>query len=129
MELKNNAWELTKNKNIKTDQIQTILTVYSSLMALLVYGSNIKKSSKYTLHKNKTKETSKVRKQKGVSYIIRNTKYFNSLSLNGHHRSPSGVFSVRGHYRHYKNGQVIWINEYKKGEGSTSKKTYKLGQN
>lgn len=31
------------------------------------------------------------------------------------HRSPEGVFSVRGHIRHYKNGRNIWIEPYMKG--------------
>lgn len=33
----------------------------------------------------------------------------------GHHRSPEGVFSVRGHFRCYKSGKVIWIDSYLKG--------------
>lgn len=31
------------------------------------------------------------------------------------HRSPEGIFSVRGHFRRYKDGKVIWIDEYLKG--------------
>jgi hypothetical protein len=33
----------------------------------------------------------------------------------GHHRSPEGVFEVRGHFRKYKNGKIIWIDSYLKG--------------
>lgn len=33
----------------------------------------------------------------------------------GHHRNPEGVFVVRGHFRQYKSGKVIWIDEYLKG--------------
>lgn len=33
----------------------------------------------------------------------------------GSHRSPEGVFGVRGHFRRYKNGKVIWVDEYLKG--------------
>ena len=33
-----------------------------------------------------------------------------------YHRSPEGVFEVRGHFRHYKeSGKVIWIDSYLKG--------------
>ena len=38
------------------------------------------------------------------------------------HRSPEGIFSVRGHFRRYKDGKVIWIDEYLKGLGKASKK-------
>lgn len=34
------------------------------------------------------------------------------------HRSPNGIFSVRGHFRKYKDGKIIWIDEYLKGLGS-----------
>lgn len=30
-------------------------------------------------------------------------------------KSPEGVYSVRGHFRYYKSGKVIWIDEYMKG--------------
>lgn len=34
----------------------------------------------------------------------------------GSHRSPEGVFNVRGHFRFYKkSGKVIWIDSYMKG--------------
>ena len=35
----------------------------------------------------------------------------------GHHRSPEGVFEVRGHFRHYKKtGKIVWIDAYLKGK-------------
>lgn len=33
----------------------------------------------------------------------------------GSHRSPEGVFNVRGHFRKYKSGKIVWIDEYWKG--------------
>ena len=45
----------------------------------------------------------------------------------GFHASPRGIFTVRGHYRHYKSGKVVWVSEYKKGTGKKKKKTYKMG--
>lgn len=34
----------------------------------------------------------------------------------GHHRSPEGVFEVRGHFRYYKKtGKIVWIDGYLKG--------------
>lgn len=33
----------------------------------------------------------------------------------GRHRSPEGVFQVRGHFRRYQTGKVIWIDGYLKG--------------
>lgn len=45
----------------------------------------------------------------------------------GSHASPRGIFTVRGHYRHYKSGKVVWVAEYKKGTGKQKGKTYKIG--
>lgn len=40
----------------------------------------------------------------------------------GHHRSPEGVFEVRGHFRYYKKtGKVIWIDSYLKGKDKINK--------
>lgn len=44
-------------------------------------------------------------------------------------RVPGGIFTVRGHYRHYKSGKVVWVSEYKKGTGKMRRKTYKVGRN
>lgn len=33
----------------------------------------------------------------------------------GTHRTPEGVFSVRGHIRRYKDGKTVWIDSYLKG--------------
>lgn len=38
------------------------------------------------------------------------------------HKSPEGVFSVRGHFRRYQSGKVIWIDEYLKGVEKEEKK-------
>lgn len=40
----------------------------------------------------------------------------NVYAVSSHtHKSPEGIFSVRGHFRKYKSGKVIWIDEYLKG--------------
>lgn len=51
----------------------------------------------------------------GENYSIR--EYDDKIYLieGGSHRSPNGIFSVRGHFRKYKNGKIIWIDEYLKG--------------
>lgn len=40
----------------------------------------------------------------------------------GHHRSPEGIFEVRGHFRHYKkSGKIVWIDNYLKGTDNAEK--------
>ena len=42
-------------------------------------------------------------------------KFNKKLLVIGRHRSPEGVFQVRGHFRRYQTGKVIWIDGYLKG--------------
>lgn len=115
------------------DAFDDVLTTYCSLMALMVYGGrNVSEpdeetrpaTSARTAHKRPQK-----RPAKRTTYIIRNDRGVLNIAPRGSHASPKGIFTVRGHYRHYKSGKVVWIPEYKKGEGKKKKKTYKIGGN
>ena len=66
------------------------------------------------------------RKSKRTTYILRSINGALSAVPRGSHASPRGIFTVRGHYRHYKSGKVVWIAEYKKGTGKRKSKTYKV---
>lgn len=49
------------------------------------------------------------------------------LGVKGTHASPSHEFEVRGFYRHYKSGKVVWIDGFTKckGKGDKQPKNYK----
>lgn len=124
-------WERTKTTLPSTlfgSQIQRdAITVYSSLMALMVYAGSYPadQNNKKTAAGKVTKKVSK-KSTSEVTYIIHSTGNRISLVQKGHHASPSCSFTVRGHFRHYKNGRTIWISEYKKGIGDEQSKTYKI---
>lgn len=124
-------------KDMPEEGFQAVVTSYCSLMALMVYGADsgspvipTEKQDKITytaaLYRER-KRTGKKPSKPGVTYILRTGKHGLSVGAHGHHASPQGVFGVRGHYRHYKNGHVVWISEYTKGRGKKKDKTYKLG--
>lgn len=151
--LPNHQWLLTKDtmsKNIPPEVLvtapQSMLTIYASLMALMVYGNRVTyEDFVETLEELDDLRTPEpvpveimrqvinsrakpVSKRQGITYIIHTSKDGRiSARVKGGHASPSGVFSVRGHYRHYKSGKVVWIAEFKKGEGPKKRKTYKTG--
>lgn len=112
-----------KNTISPHELLQYVLTTYCSLMALIAYGKPVARersgNSSSISHQSTTRQTIP-----SVTYLLRSYK---SREPQGHHASPRGVFGVRGHYRHYRNGNVVWIAEYKKGEGKKKSKTYKLG--
>lgn len=124
--------EKCTSKIFTTDMIQSIMTVYASTMALLAYGNEITKPAKQvdrkpTDNKHKpAKKKSKKSKSSGITYVLRRDSKTAAIMPHGKHRSPQGTFNVRGHFRHYKDGKVVWIEEYSKGRGDKKSKTYKL---
>lgn len=105
---------------------QGALTVYGSLMALMTYGIDAdlsvgSKKKAHTEHKS-----SQGRVSGGSTYIIKQSGESLSVVQKGHHACPSYEFTVRGHFRHYKNGKTIWISEYQKGTGVRKDKIYKI---
>mgnify|MGYP000799918884 FL=1 len=124
-------WASTRNRmQVGRDGLQAVLTVYCSVMALMAYGrrevepqdTTPEPGSKPSPSKRPTK-----RKSKRTTYILRSINGALSAVPRGSHASPRGIFTVRGHYRHYKSGKVVWVSEYQKGIGKRKGKTYKLG--
>ena len=124
-------WASTRNRmQVGRDDLQAVLTVYCSVMALMAYGrrevepqdTTPEPGSKPSPSKRPTK-----RKSKRTTYILRSINGALSAVPRGSHASPRGIFTVRGHYRHYKSGKVVWVAEYKKGTGKQKGKTYKIG--
>lgn len=110
---------------LKSDDVQSIITVYASLMALIVYYKP-EKAPETKTRKEAQKPSGKHQRKSGITYIFQSGGSFPRLAPKGTHASPAQPFSVRGHYRHYKNGHTVWIAPYRKGEGKTKNKTYKL---
>ena len=77
-----------------------------------------------TLSNNKHNTNSIISK----TYIIDDKISTKSLGIKGTHNSPDHEFEVRGFYRHYKSGKVIWIDGFSKckGKGKKSPKNYTM---
>lgn len=114
--------------------------LYLTIMALMIFGNEYDKpvvnndNDKEKPQSNKNNKKKKTNKKKplseGITYIIKTSSGEPCIKRQGSHAKPSGQFGVRGHYRHYENGKVIWIKEYVKGKGKEVKnKTYKLKSN
>ena len=113
----------------------SMVALYCSLMAIMVYSSDIEFSESEIEEEKEKKSTGKKAKKSirkhghtGVTYILRQSGKTLSVGRKGSHASPKGIFTVRGHYRHLNNGNVIWVSEYKKGTGKNKTKTYKIGR-
>lgn len=124
-------WASTRNRmQVGRDDLQAVLTVYCSVMALMAYGRREVEPQDTTPEPGSKPNPSKrptKRKSKRTTYILRSINGALSAVPRGSHASPRGIFTVRGHYRHYKSGKVVWVSEYQKGTGKRKGKTYKLG--
>lgn len=123
-----------KEKELFTD----IYSMWKTIMALFKSkgdGFEIDRKS-YNFNDNSTK-TNKVtstslqaNKKNTVTYIVdTHNKQGICIKPKGSRNSPHGEFGVRGHYRHYSSGKVVWIKPFLKGKSPKSKKknkTYRL---
>ena len=123
-------WASTKNRmQVERDDLQSVLTVYCTLMALMAHSPAIRSEDEPAPRKVHTRGAKKPYKKSSAqtTYIIRKVNGTILAAPSGSHASPRGIFTVRGHYRHYKSGKVVWVAEYKKGTGKKKSKTYKVG--
>ena len=117
---------------LNREDIQSIITVYASLMALIVYHEPEPAAAAAAAREPRQDQPKKAKsgaqrsKKSSITYILRSSSSGPQVLQRGRHASPAGVFSVRGHYRRYKTGKTVWIQPYKKGTGKQKDKTYKL---
>ena len=129
---------VTKENDLTNDNVMTIVTVYCSTMALMVYGNGSRVADDHhspTPTQEATeghRRASNTKRGKvasnGITYILRATRGGVAAIPKGSHASPSKEFSVRGHFRHYRSGKVIWVDQYQKGAGKKKGKRYRLGE-
>ena len=115
-------------KLLKTD-VQSIITVYASLMAFIVYhdpAPAFEASRDPRQDRPKAQRKARQQQKSSITYIFNHSSNGPRLQQRGKHASPAGAFSVRGHYRHYKNGKTVWIRPYSKGTGGKKDKIYKI---
>ena len=120
---------ITNTTKLNSEDIQSILTVYSSLMALIVYHEPAPAAPTQPNQPRNNKASHKPkqpRNKSGLTYILKSGGHGPQLVRRGAHASPAGAFNVRGHFRQYKDGRRVWIKPYKKGTGKEKNKTYKL---
>ena len=123
LQVKNNTTTL------KSNDVQSIITVYASLMAFIVYHTPEAAAAKEARQERPNKANKgnrQQRRQEAITYILKSSASGPYITRHGQHRSPAGTFTVRGHYRKYKSGKSIWIAPYTKGNGKQQHKTYKL---
>ena len=119
---------LKNTTRLKGDDVQSILTVYASLMALIVFykpepGPHTRTA---TPPKKQRQGKAKKRRAAGITYILRPRGKNPAIIPARSEAKTAGAFTVRGHYRRYKDGKTVWIRPYTKGNGKEKNKTYKL---
>lgn len=125
---------LIKNKTkLNEDELQDCLTIYSSLMALIAYAQPEERSvaeETLTSKPNAVNVNKSQHLKKGVSitYLLSKANGAKRQMAAQERKKPNHAFSVRGHFRHYKSGKVVWIEQHVRCDGKKKSKTYKLGK-
>lgn len=138
-----NEFQLTGTDEITKMQLLMIITKdrtvekninkWHALMLFMLHYKEIveEKESKIAVTEKK-KKGKIIKKHRCIPltrkvYVIKDD--FETTKMPIKRNKPNHEFRVRGHYRHYKSGKVVWINEFEKCKGKgnkATKKTYKL---
>lgn len=100
--------EETETNQEQLNVIMILITSYIHTNAFLWYGNYLDRDKR---------EFSAVGTNRNGNKTIVFRPFQNQLyaASVGRHRSPEGVFQVRGHFRRYQTGKVIWIDGFMKG--------------
>lgn len=126
------------NSKLRVDEVQDCLTVYCSLMALVTYAerkedTEVPTSSVEVIGKKvgtgNANHSKHLKKGVNVTYLLSACKNRTQIiKQTSERKKPSYAYSVRGHFRHYKSGKVVWIEQHVRCDGKKKSKIYKLGK-
>lgn len=118
--------DIVKGDEAAKDYAQSVISLYCTLMAYAEHYKEVITKKEISVRKTKDRKK-RGGKGKKVTYL-RNVVYTVSgdvktdketLTISEDKRGytyPSEPFKVRGHWRHYKNGNSVWIESYTKNE-------------
>ncbi len=109
-------YKLAEENSTKQEQLNAMMTLITSYVhtnAFLWYGNFLDRDKREFSAVGKT--PAKQWQNGGKVIVFRPFQHQLYAASVGHHRSPEGVFQVRGHFRRYKTGKVIWIDAFMKG--------------
>lgn len=132
--------ETEEERTVRIGARQEAISIHCSTQALLNNRRIAERNSEQeirwsvakTTGKTEIKDTAKKKSKRNNIIKISDALYtpVEAYAKSFHnYTKPTREISVRGHYRHYKSGKTIWIEEYKKNSGKSKKsrhKEYKL---
>lgn len=103
--------------------LMLLATYYRPEFERKQYTSGEKKASKVVPKKTGKKKKNSPKTLYVKNYVV-DAEIFKSIPR--HHRKPDHEYGVRGHYRHYKSGKVVWIEPHKRccGRGKEKDRNY-----
>ena len=122
-----------ESPKLSQEETQTTITIWATVSAYIVNfqpelveaDRKESKSNGASVHKASAKAANK-----SADRVI----YLRPIVFTSEHESPvkrkytpcKNAFSVRGHYRHYKSGKVVYIQPYEKNAGKEKDKRNKV---
>lgn len=124
---------LKENNDFYSEQTQSIITVFASLMAYMEHNKEHKELvNRKTIQSNKVKKNKNGKKKniRKANKVIYNVSFIKEIKENKREYTldETKSWTVRGHWRNMKDGKQIWIKPYKKGniEEESNPATYRI---
>lgn len=124
-------YPLNMNEDVMLQKFgSTLVDLYITIQLLIKnkptvmkeVGTRVSNLNKNNKHKKTRKSKNKIKITKILR--IQNNEVQDFLKEHSTHKITCPSWGVSGHYRHYKNGKVVWIKPYKKGKKRDSNKDY-----
>ena len=118
--------KLLQNKLVYNLDEKYLKSMYLSYFVIMEYIAKFKPENTLEVKEQKQIESKHKNSKKRVTSTTYLFHHFRGGSHSKGYTKPSHAFSVRGHYRHLKNGKTVWVKEYVKGEGKPKERTYRF---
>lgn len=124
-----NTLKVIKNKiigkeKLKEEHFKAWIAQYLYTMAYITEYKPVLEPKEIRESIKKHKRSHKA--ESNTIYLFNRHYITNSSITHRKHKSCEYAYTVRGHFRHLRNGKKIWVREYTKGKGKPKEKSYKL---
>ena len=122
----------TNYDSINNQELSNAKHFIHLLMATFQYmNNNVHTVTERKITKNHTKKSNRKKSAKKGNRIVKmsSVQYtFNHYATTDKRTYERHIESwrVKGHWRHYKSGKIIWVEQHTKGIGDVAPKTYKV---
>lgn len=116
--------EIVGREVITEKHLQAMIMQYLYTMAYITEYKPVLEPKEVSKSKKKHKRSYKT--ENSITYLFNRHYITNHSTTPKKHRPCKYAYTVRGHFRHLRNGKKIWVSQYIKGKGKLREKIIKI---